>query len=110
MEDLLESIVGNIQDEFDNEEQEIQQISDDHYIVDAAALIDDLSKLIKIELDDSQNDTVGGLVMDALGYVPDEDERPSVTIKNVTFRILSMDDQSIDKIDVTVQREPDSEN
>ena len=110
MEDLLESIVGNIQDEFDNEEQEIQRITDDHFIVDGAALIDDLSKLIKVELDDSENDTVGGLVMDALGYVPDEDETPEVTIKNVTFRIISMDDQSIDKVDVTVKREPEDED
>ena len=110
MEDLLESIVGNIQDEFDNEEQEIQQVSEDHYIVDGAALIDDLSKLIRVDLDDSENDTVGGLVMDELGYVPDEEERPSVTIKNVTFKIISMDDQSIDKIDVTVKREPQDES
>jgi putative hemolysin len=110
MEDLLESIVGNIEDEFDNEEQEIQQLSEDHFIVDGAALIDDLSKLIKVELDDSENDTVGGLVMDELGYVPDEDETPSVTLKNVTFKILSMDDQSIDKIDVTVAREPENED
>lgn len=112
MEDLLESIVGNIEDEYDNEEQEIQKVDDNNYIVDGAALIEDLSKMIKVELDDSENDTVGGLVMDKLGYVPDEDEKPSVDIKNVTFQIVSMDDQSIDKIKVTIhpQEEENNEN
>jgi putative hemolysin len=68
--------------------------------------------MIKVELDDSENDTVGGLVMDKLGYVPDEDEKPSVDIKNVTFQIVSMDDQSIDKIKVTIhpQEEENNEN
>ena len=104
MEDLLESIVGNIQDEYDNEELEIQEVNENHFIVDGATLIDDVSKIIGIELDDSENDTIGGLVMDQLGYVPDEDETPSITIKNCVFTITSMDEQSIDKIDIVVNR------
>ena len=102
MEDLLESIVGDIQDEFDDEEQEFQELTENHFIVDGAAIIDDVSKLIGVELDDSMNDTIGGLVMDKLGYVPEEDEHPSVTIGNAVFTIKSMDERSIDKIDVVI--------
>ncbi len=102
MEDLLESIVGDIQDEFDDEEQEFQELTENHFIVDGAAIIDDVSKLIGIELDDSMNDTIGGLVMDKLGYVPEEDEHPSVTIGNAVFTIKSMDERSIDKIDIVI--------
>ena len=109
MEDLLESIVGDIQDEYDDEEQELQEVNENHFIVDGAALIDDVSKLIGIELDDSENDTIGGLIMDQLGYVPEEDERPSVTIGRALFTIKSMDDRSIDKIDIILNPEESKE-
>jgi len=105
MEDLLESIVGDIQDEYDDEEEEIEELTDTHFIVDGAALISDVSKEIEISLDDSENDTIGGLLMDKLGYVPEEDEHPVITIDNVTFKIVSMDEKSIDKVDITVNKQ-----
>ena len=84
MEDLLESIVGNSQDEFDDEEEtEIEKINDSHFIVDGATLIEEVSEMIHVHLDDSENDTIGGLLMDKLGHVPAE--------------------QSIDKIDIVVE-------
>ncbi|MBR0385997.1 MAG: HlyC/CorC family transporter, partial [Erysipelotrichaceae bacterium] len=100
MEDLLESIVGDIQDEYDDEDEEIEQVSKDHFIVDGATLISDVAEQIGQELDDSENDTISGLVMDSLGYVPEEDEHPTVTIGQAQFTIKSMDDRSIDKIEV----------
>lgn len=109
MEDLLESIVGDIQDEFDDEEEEIEEVNDSHFIVDGATIIDDVSEIIGQDLDDSENDTIGGLVMDKLGYVPDEDEHPSVQIGNALFTIKSMDDRSIDKIDVVILPEEKEE-
>ncbi len=109
MEDLLESIVGNIQDEYDEDEQdEIEKVNDEHYIVDGATLIEDVSDLIGIHLDDSENDTIGGLVMDKLGRVPAEGENASVKIGNVTLTVKSMDDQSIDKIDILVDKKKDT--
>ncbi len=102
MEDLLESIVGDIQDEYDDEEEEIEKVSKDHFIVDGATLISDVAEQIHQELDDSENDTIGGLVMDSLGYVPDEDEHPTVTIGNAQFTIKSMDERSIDKIEIII--------
>lgn len=110
MEDLLESIVGNIQDEFDDEEAaEIERVNDHHFIVDGATLIEEVSELIGIDLDDSQNDTIGGLIMDELGYVPDQQHSDTLTIGDVTFKVLSMDEKSIDKIDIVVNRNQNSE-
>lgn len=104
MEDLLESIVGNIQDEFDDEEEtEIEKINDSHFIVDGATLIEEVSEMIHVHLDDSENDTIGGLLMDKLGHVPAEDEHAQIKIGNATFKIISMDEQSIDKIDIVVE-------
>jgi putative hemolysin len=106
MEDLLESIVGNIQDEYDHEDEEIEEVKNNTFLVDGAALIDDVAKQIGEELDDSENDTIGGLLMDKLGYVPEEGEHPSVQIGNATFTIKSMDERSIDKIEVVVKPKP----
>ena len=102
MEDLIESIVGNIQDEYDDEDEEIEKVSKDHFIVDGATLISDVAEQINQELDDSENDTIGGLIMDLLGYVPEEDEHPTITIGNAQFTIKSMDDRSIDKIEIII--------
>lgn len=108
MEDLLESIVGNIQDEYDDEDEEIERVSKDHFIVDGATLISDVAEQIHQELDDSENDTIGGLIMDSLGYVPEEDEHPTVTIGRAQFTIKSMDDRSIDKIEVIIKPEEET--
>ncbi|MBQ9037488.1 MAG: HlyC/CorC family transporter, partial [Erysipelotrichaceae bacterium] len=105
MEDLLESIVGDIQDEFDDEDEEIEELNENHFIVDGATIIDDVSEIIGQQLDDSDNDTIGGLIMDKLGYVPEEDEHPSIVIGNATFTIKTMDDKSIDKIDIVINPE-----
>lgn len=111
MEDLLESIVGNIQDEYDEDEQEeIEKVNDEHYIVDGATLIEDVSDLIGIHLDDSENDTIGGLMMDKLGHVPEEDEHATVKIGSATFTVKSMDEQSIDKIDIIVDKKKEEKN
>jgi len=100
MEDLLECIVGNIQDEFDKEEDEIAKGKDGSYVVDGGTLIDDVAELIGQPLDDSENDTIGGLVIDTLGYVPSEDAHPTVSIGNARFTIIKMDDRSVDKVKV----------
>ncbi len=111
MEDLLESIVGNIQDEYDEDEQEeIEKVNDEHYIVDGATLIEDVSDLIGIHLDDSENDTIGGLMMDKLGHVPEENEHATVKIGSITFTVKSMDEQSIDKIDIIVDKKKEENN
>ncbi len=102
MEDLLESIVGDIQDEYDNEDEEIEEVNETHFIVDAATLISDLAEELDINIDEGENDTIGGLIMDHLGHVPEEDEDAFVTLGAITFKVKSMDGYSIDKVDVII--------
>ncbi|MBQ4253214.1 MAG: hypothetical protein II712_00160, partial [Erysipelotrichaceae bacterium] len=109
MEDLLESIVGNIQDEYDDEVTEIEEVGDNHFVVEGSALIDEVSRIIDVELDDSESDTIGGLLMDRLGYVPNADEKPTVEIDNAVFTIVSMDGRSIEKVDIVVKEKPADE-
>ena len=72
IEDLLEEIVGDIQDEFDPVEQEVEQVSENEYLMDARTSIDEVEDLLRVEVDGDGFDTVGGLVFDRLGKIPTE--------------------------------------
>jgi CBS domain containing-hemolysin-like protein len=70
IEDLLEQIVGDIQDEYDTEEPEVQRISNNELIVDARVLLDDLNDLTGLDLASEESDRIGGLIYEQLGRVP----------------------------------------
>jgi CBS domain containing-hemolysin-like protein len=70
IEDLLEEIVGEIQDEYDREEEPLQVISDDEILVGARVLLDDLNARTNLGLISDESDTIGGLVYEKLGRVP----------------------------------------
>lgn len=78
MEDLLESIVGEIEDETDHEDAEIQQLSENVYLVDGGTAIEDVEKVIGVSLtteEDSDSDTVAGWVLEQLGSIPKSGEK-----------------------------------
>jgi CBS domain containing-hemolysin-like protein len=74
MEDLLEEIVGEITDEYDIEEPQIERLADGRLRVPGRTPIDDVNELLDVELPQEEWDTVGGLVYHALGHVPEEGE------------------------------------
>ena len=99
MEDLLETIVGNIQDEYDKEENEYQKLSDTEYTIDGWISVDEVEDLLDIKIpDDTEYDTLGGVVVDMLGDLPEEGEHPSVQIDRVRFTVLEVDDRRISRL------------
>lgn len=98
LEDLVESIVGNIQDEYDNEEEEIQQVSETEFTVDGTASIDEISDLTGIELPEGDYDTIAGFVTEQLGRIPKEDEHPSIEVSELTITVLSVEDQRLARL------------
>lgn len=99
MEDLLESIVGNIQDEYDDEEDDISTLSDSEYMVDGLTPLDDVVKFFDLSiLNEDEFDTIGGYVVSQLGRIPAENEHPSVTIGGVSFTIHEMDERRVSKL------------
>lgn len=105
MEDIVESIVGDIQDEYDNEEAEFSKINDNTYTLDGMASIEEVSELLGVELPEGDYDTVGGLVLDRLGRIPEENEHPSVTVENVTFTVQRVEERRIDRL-LAVKKDP----
>ncbi len=98
LEDLIEDILGNIQDEYDNEKEEIKQISDKKYTVDGSTSIEDVEELIGEDIHDNDSDTIAGFMLTRLGRVPDEDEHPSIEHKNFKFTVLQTEDRRMKEI------------
>ena len=110
MEDIVESIVGNIQDEYDDEEEEISQISENVYRFDGSVSIDEVSRLLDIEIEEDEYDTLGGFLTHILGRIPDEDEKPEIVYKNATFNVILVEDKRIATVDAKVEPVVESED
>lgn len=104
VEDILEEIVGNIEDEYDDDEPKLDKISEGTFVVDGLYDLEDLSEEIGINLESENHETVGGFVMDLMGEVPDENTSVEKTIhyKSCVFRILSVKDRRIEKVSLTI--------
>ena len=100
VEDILEELVGDIMDEYDTEEPDIQQISDGVYVVDAQMWVDDLNEKISIDLPpDESYETVGGLLIDRLGHIPQHPgEKVEIEGGRVTLVVVQMHGRRIVKV------------
>ena len=98
LEDLMESIVGNIQDEYDNEEEEIHRVSETEFTVDGTASIGEISDLTDVELPEGNYDTIGGLVTELLGYIPKEGEQPQVEVAGLSIKVLGVEDRRLSRL------------
>ena len=99
IEDIIEEIVGDIQDEFDEDEiPEVQEISDDHYIIDAKLLVDEVNDMLGINIDDEDVDTIGGWF---LTQRFDAVEGDSFDYEGYEFKIKESDGHHILYIEVT---------
>ncbi len=103
MEDLLEEIVGNIQDEYDEEVNEIDKISENTYTIQGSADPEDILPQLNIKLpDDHHYDTMSAFIVDLLGRIPEDDEMPSIKFENVEFTVLLAKDNWISKIKAVI--------
>jgi magnesium and cobalt transporter len=94
IEDVLEEIVGDIEDEYDVEDDaNIKQIADADYIIKALTPIEDFNEQFNAELSDEEFDTIGGIILHELGYLPQRNE--TVIIGNFQFKVLNADNRQI---------------
>ena len=98
IEDMIEELVGNITDEFDDEEQSLVKLSNGDYIVAGDMTLSDLEDEIDIELTDEEYDTIAGLVIQLLDRVPEEKEKPVVHYKNLDIKVLKVEERAIVKV------------
>ena len=103
MEDILESIVGNIQDEYDNDAEEIIEVSEGTYMISGTADPEEILSVLGINLpEEHEYDTMGGFITDLLGRIPEENENASVIYDDTEFTVLITEEKRITKIKAVV--------
>ena len=102
IEDILEELVGEIEDEHDIDEDEIVQISDKKYIADAKLELEEFTEFFNLKTDPLEIDaeTLGGFVITQLGVLPKKGDK--VKIENLSIKVIHADDRKIDKVQITV--------
>lgn len=102
LEDLLESIVGNIQDEYDHEDEEISIINDTTFEVEGITDIEEVEEHTGKKFPDGDYDTIGGYIISVLGFLPEDGQMNEVQFENVKFTVLNVEERRIGKVKVEV--------
>lgn len=98
MEDILEELVGDIYDEYDEEEKEFEQIDNNTYLLSGSMTIYDVNKLLNANIPEGDYDTISGFLQDKLGRIPEDEETPIIETETVTYKIEKYEDKRILKI------------
>lgn len=100
MEDILEEIVGDIFDEYDEIEEEYEKIDDKTYILSGSMPIYDVNKLLESNIPEGDYDTLSGYLQEELGRIPTEEENPVIETDELIFKIEEYEDKRILKVKV----------
>lgn len=100
MEDIIEELVGNIFDEYDDEEIDVKKIDDNTYIVSGLLTSYELKKIFDIELPEGDYETLSGYLLEKLGRIPDENEHPVIEDEELTYKVEEMEDKRIKYVKV----------
>lgn len=105
MEDILESIVGNIMDEYDEEEADVIQTGEHTFTFDGSVDMDDAEKALGVPLPEGDYDTLAGFLISRLGYLPTGKETQPVTVdyENVHFTVCGVEERRIERIKAEVK-------
>ena len=106
LEDLIEEVMGNIDDEFDDEDLSIHQISKNKYLVNGDVSLYDLNDNFHFELESKYYDTLSGILIENLGYIPEDNENiEPITINGVVFKPQRIRNKKIEKVVMTFEKE-----
>lgn len=98
MEDILEELVGDIYDEYDEEEKEFEKIDENTYLLNGSMTIYDVNKLLDSKIPEGDYDTLSGYLQDKLGRIPEDEETPIIDTESVTYKIEEYEDKRILKV------------
>ena len=104
IEDLIEEIMGDINDEYDEDELEIKKLDQQTYLVNGLISIKDLNEQLNLNFDENSDDydTLGGLVIKLIGYIPVAEEEKVIEYQNVIFKVEKVKEKRIDKVKISI--------
>lgn len=104
MEDLVEEVMGNIDDEYDDNEPKLEKIDNHIYLVDGLYPVDELIDILNIDIVSKNHNTISGYLIDTLGEIPDNSYLDKeIKINNTIFKIKSIKENRIDKIELILK-------
>jgi putative hemolysin len=112
IEDIVEEIMGAIDDEYDDTEPKLEQVGDNSWRIDGSYYLDDLNDELGLSLESDDVETIGGLLMDNIGEIPDDgdNEKQVAYIDGNKFTVESWNERRIDKVLVEIFAEADTED
>lgn len=105
IEDLVEEVMGDIEDEYDKSGPQIAKIDDYTYLIEGLVSIDEINNKLALEIDTDISDTVSGLIIDELGYIPMEAGNEKVEYDDLIFELVSVKEKRIDKLKLYLPKE-----
>ena len=106
LEDLIEEVMGNIADEFDDEDLSIRQLSRNKYLINGDVSLNDLNDNFHFELESKYYDTLSGILIENLGYIPEDNENiEPITINGVVFKPQRVRNKKIEKVVMTFDKD-----
>ncbi len=102
LEDIVEAIVGNIQDEYDDEDEEISKINETTFTIDGVTNLEEVEEITGVQIPEGSYDTLAGFLIKELGFLPQEGETYEVVYENLKFTVLSVEDRRIEKVRVEI--------
>lgn len=105
MEDILEELVGNIFDEYDDVEVEYNKIDENTYMVEGSIPLYELKKIIGIEVPEGDYDTLSGYLIEKLGRIPEDDEKPVIEDEKLTYKVEELEDKRIKWVKICKNQE-----
>ncbi|HPR24046.1 MAG TPA: hemolysin family protein [Bacillota bacterium] len=100
MEDIIEEVMGEIDDEYDMEEPKIEKIDDENWQIDGTVYLDDINEELGTDFKSENSETISGLLIEKLGEIPEDSDHENITvdIENYSFIIESVKDRRIEKV------------
>lgn len=110
MEDIIEEVMGEIDDEYDTEEFAIRKVNNNLYYVNGKVDLDDLKEETGVDLPSDNSETLGGFIIDLLGEIPgDNDKNRVVTYENYKLTILSVKERRIERVKLEIEEKKELE-
>jgi putative hemolysin len=98
IEDLIEEIVGNIFDEYDEVEKDFEKLDENTFLLNGAASLERVSDVLKVDLPVNDYDTLSGFLIGQLGRIPREEEKPVIEFEGLVFKVEEMAEKRIVKV------------
>ena len=109
IEDLVEEIMGDINEEYEEVTPEIQAVSETEYILDGGILIEDLNEELGLKLETENYDTLSGYLIEQLGHIPAKEDRDVIREENLVFTVMEVKDNRIIRVELQIEPQPEKE-